>query len=189
MKFELIGILVVIATIAVLCACFLSATSRHKHKFPRWRSPGTAFVQGEQIALANAEAEGTHLSGILSKRADGAIGRFLLVKPGSDEDHIVVATAADFPYGLTLDEGAVAEDLVQVQALCAGGTVKLQTDGSGALVAGDFLIPAAAGQVKKMAATVGQQYIVGQVIKAPATVAGTLFEARVMGCFNNTAVS
>jgi hypothetical protein len=65
----------------------------------------------------------------------------------------------------------------------------VQTDGSGALVAGDFLIPAAAGQVKKVAAAVGQQYIVGQVIKAPATVAGTVFEARGIGCFNNTAVS
>lgn len=184
MKFQLTELIVVIATIALLATCWLAGARQGlKASFPRWRGGG-------YVALANAEAEGTHINGILSKRADAAIAsRFLLVKPGSDEDHIVAAGAADFPYGLALDEAAAAEDLVQVQILSAGGTVKLQTDGSGALVAGDFLIPAAAGQVKKMVAGVGQQYIVGQVIKAPATVAGTLFEARVMGCFNNTAVS
>lgn len=186
MKFTIVELMLVIA-ITGLLACFAIAWLSQgdcKNRFPRWRR------RGGLVALSNAEAEGTHLNGILSKRADGALAtRFLLMKPGSDEDHVVVATAADFPYGVALDEAALAEDLVQVQTLTCAGTVKMQTDGSGALVAGDFLIPAAAGQVKKMAVAVGQQYIVGQVIKAPATVAGTIFEVRPLGCFNNTAIS
>lgn len=184
MKFELIGILMVIATIAVLCACFLRRVRGPGLQFPRWRK------RSSTIALANAEAEGTHLNGILSKRADAALAtRFLLVKNGTDEDHIAVAGAADEPYGVALDEAAAAEDLVQVQCLPAAGTIKLQTDGSGALVAGDLLIPAAAGQVKKALAAVGRQYIVGKVVKAPATVAGTVFEAIPSGAWLNTAVS
>lgn len=142
------------------------------------------------VALANAE-EGVHGDGILTKRTDAAHAtRYLLVKFGTDEDHVAIAGAADFPIGVCMDEAAAAEELVAVKCLGGSqGTVRMVTDGSGALVAGDRLIPAANGKVKKVAAGVGLQWVVGIVAKAPATVDGTPFEVIPTATGYNTAVS
>lgn len=130
-------------------------------------------------------AEGIHQAGKITKLADGAItSRYLLVKAGTDANHIALAGAADIPYGVAQDEAGAAEDPVNVQCLaCAGMTMKVQTDGSGALVFGDLLVPAANGQVKKLAVGAGNYYIVGSVLQAPATVAGDLFEMLPIGAW------
>jgi hypothetical protein len=145
-----------------------------------------------EIALANAE-EGTHGDGKLSKKTDAAHAtRHLLVKKGTDDDHIAIAGAGDTLtiYGVCTDEAAAAEELVSVTCLSGSqGTIKLVTNGAGALVVGDYVVPAANGKVAKAGVAVGNQFIVGQVLQAPATVDGTPFEARPIGAFMNTAVS
>lgn len=143
-------------------------------------------------ALANAE-EGTHGDGKLTKKTDAAHAlRHLLVKRGTDDDHIAIAGAGDVlaTYGVCTDEASAAEELVSVTCLSGSqGTIKLVTNGAGALVIGDYVVPAAGGKVAKAAAAVGNQFVVGQVLQAPATVDGTAFEARPIGAFMNTAVS
>jgi hypothetical protein len=121
------------------------------------------------VPLANI-AEGTHELGRLTKFSDGAIGsRFLLVKAGTDSDHVALAGAADTPYGVCIDEAAAAEEEVGIRALaCAGATVKVTNDATGALVFGDILVPAASGKVKKIAAGAGNYYVVGMAIQAAA---------------------
>ena len=150
----------------------------------------TGAPSEEVMALENAAEDGTHLNGILTKKSDAAIAtRYLLVKFGSDGDHVAVAGAADIPIGVCLDEAGGAEEPMAVQTIPCASTIRVITDGGGALVVGDLLIPAAGGKVKKVAAAVGLQFIVGQVLTAPATVDGTPFEAIAKGCWYNTAVS
>lgn len=114
--------------------------------------------------LANI-AEGDRLTGAIPKRTDGALGRGLLVKAGSDSDHVVVAGAADTPFLATTDEGAVAEDLVNCRALaCSPGTIKLVASAN--IAYGDQVVPAANGQIATIAAGAGNYYVVGIAIQA-----------------------
>lgn len=178
MRFELIGLLVVIAVLALMVWTALMAWTalkgKHSAKFPRWRRRG--------IALANDPQDGVHMGGRFTRRADGALGRNLLAKAGSDANHVVVAGAADVNLVVTQDEAEAAEDLINCQMLaCADRTVRLQTDGSGAIVYGDTLVPAAAGQVKKIAVGAGNYYVVGYARTAPVTAAGELLEVEPYG--------
>lgn len=155
------------------------------------RSVSAAFLAGihrlfnsSHVAIANI-GEGIHGSGALSFRADAALAtRYLLVKRGSDDAHVAVAGAADVPPYLCTDEAAAAEDLVTCVALaCAGGTVRAVTDGSGALAAGDVLVPAAGGKVKKIAAGAGNYYVVGMATAAVAATDGDAVEMIPIGAW------
>jgi hypothetical protein len=138
--------------------------------------------RARHVNLANI-AEGQRLTGNISKRSDGALGRWLMVKPGSDSDHVVVATATDSPYGVVTDEATAAEDPVNVAFLAsANGTLKAVNDGTGALAFGDYLVPAAAGKVKKLAAGAGNYYIVGTCLQA-STGDGDVFEFLPIGAW------
>lgn len=53
----------------------------------------------------------------ITKKADAAIGRWLLVKFGTDVDHFNLAGAADQAIGTTIDETAAAEDLCTLKLL------------------------------------------------------------------------
>lgn len=133
-------------------------------------------------ALSNI-AEGIHQTGVLNFRADAALAsRYLLLKRGSDDAHVAVAGASDTPIYVALDEAAAAEDPVACQAIaCAGGTIKLVTNGAGALAAGDVLVPAAGGKVAKIAAGAGNYYVVGIATAAVAATDGDQLEAIPIG--------
>ena len=137
-----------------------------------------------QVALANI-AEGTHQNGILNFRADAALAsRYLLLKRGSDDAHVAVAGASDKPLYVALDEAAAAEDPVACQAIaCACGTIKLVTNGAGALAAGDDLVPAAGGKVAKIPAGAGNYYVVGIATAAVAATDGDQREAIPIGAW------
>lgn len=135
-----------------------------------------------RVALANI-AEGIHGSGIFTFRTDAAhSARNLLVKRGSDDAHVAIAGASDTPLYVCSDEASAAEEPVACQALaCAGTTIKLVNDGTGALAAGDVIVPAANGKAKKIAAGAGNYYVVGIAVGAVAATDGEVFEAIPVG--------
>lgn len=137
-----------------------------------------------RVALANI-AEGTHGMGVFNFRTDAAhASRYLLVKRGTDDAHVAIAGAADVPLYICTDEGAAAEEPVACQALAAArGSVKAVTDGSTALAAGDVLVPAASGKVKKIAAGAGNYYVVGIATAAVAATDGDELEMIPIGAW------
>jgi hypothetical protein len=126
--------------------------------------------------------EGIHATGEFSKRADAAIARYRLVKFGTDADHVVYAGAGEQALFLATDEAAAAEDLISVQALAvSGGTLKMVTNGAGALAAGDLLVAAANGKVAKKSAAAGNYYVVGVAAQAAAATDGDELEVIPVG--------
>lgn len=87
-------------------------------------SAAALFVAGlrEQFCTANVEsAAGTH-AGPLTRRADGAITpRHCLVKKGSDDFHVALCGASDYPTGICDDEASAAEDIVAIWPLGSTG--------------------------------------------------------------------
>jgi hypothetical protein len=114
-------------------------------------------------------AEGTH-DGVITKLADAAITtRYLLVKFGSDVDHIAVLAADDdLPLGPCEDEPAAAEDPVAVPLLgCVPRTVKLVA--SEAIDYGDEVFAVAGGKVQDTPVAKGTYYRVGRAIQTVTT--------------------
>lgn len=147
----------------------------------------TGSRRASRLTFCNI-AEGTHGSGILSKRIGGACSRYRLLKFGVDVDHVAYSGAGEVALFLATDEGATAEDLISVQALaCAGGTVTLVTDGAGVLAAGDLLVAAANGKVAKKAAGAGNYYVVGVALQAAAATDGLELEAIPIGGWQTNA--
>jgi hypothetical protein len=120
--------------------------------------------------LANI-AEGTHGDGNITKKADAAQAlRHVLVKIGSDIDHVAVTTAnTENPIGVCDDEAAAAEDNVNVQILGAKpGTILVRAHA--AIDAGDLLVPAADGRVQTIDGLSSVSvYIVGRALNAATT--------------------
>lgn len=147
----------------------------------------TRSDRASRLHLCNI-AEGVHGNGVLSRRADAATARYRLLKPGSDDDHVALAGAGEVPLYLATDEAAAAEDLISCQCLATSpGTVKLVTNGAGALAAGDLLVAAASGKVAKKAAGAGNYYIVGIAINATAATDGLELEAIPIGSWQTNA--
>ncbi len=77
------------------------------------------FVGGLRDTLATANAEftaGTHEKAV-QRLSDAAIARYLLVKKGTDNDHIAVAGSGDIPYGATDDSASAAEENIAIALL------------------------------------------------------------------------
>lgn len=140
--------------------------------------------RSRRTVLANI-AEGDHGNGILNFRADAAhSARYLLVKRGSDDNHVAVTAAVDTPLYVATDDPQAAEDPVACKALAACvGTTKAVTDGSTALAAGDVLVPAAGGKVKKIAVGAGNYYVVGIATAAVAATDGDELEMIPIGAW------
>src|SRR4051812_9554349 len=91
-------------------------------------SVAALFVSGlrEQFATANASvstAQGTH-PGAQTFRVDAALTKtFLLVKAGTDERHVDVCGAANYPVGIAIGEAETIEDTVGVEPLAPGQTL------------------------------------------------------------------
>jgi hypothetical protein len=120
--------------------------------------------------LANI-AEGTHGDGNITKKADAVQAlRHVLVKIGSDIDHVAVTTAnTENPIGVCDDEAAAIEDNVNVQILGAKpGTILVRAHA--AVTAGALLVPAAAGRAQTITGlTTVSVYIVGRALNAATT--------------------
>lgn len=97
-----------------------------------------------------------------SKLADAAIGRFTLVKPGSDADHVNVCGAADIPCGITEDSSASAAEERLAYATLGLSHEDKEGVASGNISNGNFLVPAAGGKLKVLPAVAGTYYIVGR---------------------------
>jgi hypothetical protein len=114
------------------------------------------------LALANTVAlvPNTYL-------ADAALGRFKVLKAGSDEYHVAACGTGDIPFAMTQeDSAAAAEDNVAVKHF--GELCHTRGTASGAITNGDLLVPGAAGAVRTLPAGAGTYYVIGQ---AKATVA------------------
>ena len=101
---------------------------------------------GATVPLPNAMGDGSHAASI-TRKCDAALSvANLLVKQGSDKDHVAVTAAVtDVPLGHAYTATDAAEDNVSVELLGKGAT-KIGV-ASGDIDAGDRLTPAAAGKV------------------------------------------
>ncbi len=117
--------------------------------------------------LANI-AEGVHGDGNITKKVDAVQAlRHVLVKIGSDADHVAVTTAdTEIPLGVCDDEAAAIEDTINVQVLGAKpGTILVRAHA--AITVGDFVVAAAAGRVQTLTGlTTVTTYIVGRALNA-----------------------
>jgi hypothetical protein len=131
-----------------------------------WRSLRT---RPKRVAFANI-AEGQWLNGQKSYKADAGlanVGRYAVVKIGSDADHATVAVAADvgIAMGICTDEALAAEDSVNVALLGAfKGTTFVQNSAAGAIAAGNLVVPDAGGQVKALPVGAGNYFIIGRAL-------------------------
>lgn len=111
-------------------------------------------------------AEGTYPTGCMSKLADVALTRrHLLVKIGTDVNHVAINTASDIPLGVVDDEAEAAEDPVNVQLLGQKEGTVLMVAGA-AITAGAFVVGTAAGKVITLPGTTGSYYIIGRAMEA-----------------------
>lgn len=123
--------------------------------------------RGAQMTPLGNVAEGfqPNNKGFLS---DGAItARGLLVKKGTDTNHIALCGVGDIPLAFTRDEAAAAEEIVNcgflgVQQECA------QFVASAAIADGDLLVAAANGKVRTLPVAAGTYHIIGRAIKLAA---------------------
>lgn len=146
---------------------------------------GFGFRHRTRRAILANIAEGDHANGVLNFRADAAhSARYLLCKRGSDDQHVAVTAAVDTPLYIATDDPQAAEDPVACKAIAACvGTTKAVTDGSSALAAGDVLVPAAGGKVKKIAVGAGNYYVVGIATAAVAATDGDELEMIPIGAW------
>ena len=113
---------------------------------------------------------------------DGALAaRYLVVKKGSDSGHVAVCGVGDIPLGFATDEAPAAEEPVAVSHF------GLQEEGalgvaSGTVTDEDFLVPGAAGTVRKLPTASGTYYIIGRANLNGATVA-TGLPVQYIPCF------
>lgn len=140
------------------------------------------FVGGlrQQFVTANAETTvGTHRS--TTKLSDGAhASRHLLVKLGSDADHVTPTGAGDRPVGVTEDQPSGAESPTVVHYLTYGGTKRLIVT---AAIAEDVdVYTAAGGQVQALPTAAGTYYLVGTTRSASAQSSDTLNYVEVETC-------
>ena len=128
------------------------------------------FVGGLRRQFCTANDEGTtgRHSGSTTKLADAAFAtRHLLVKIGSDSDHVNVTGAGDRPYGVTDDCPAAGGDPINVRFLTAShGTKRLVA--TGAIAEDVDVYTAPNGQVQPLPVAAGNYWHVGRTVRAAA---------------------
>ena len=132
------------------------------------------LTKGPRVCFANI-AEGSRTTGNITKLTDATITtRFLLVKIGSDSDHVAVSAAnTDIPLGVCTDEAPASQELVNVALLgVANGTAKVSLGGT--VNAGDMLQSNGDGTAVKLLTTTGTFYNIGRALMAG--VAGDVIE-------------
>jgi len=136
--------------------------------FPRrlWRA-----LKETRNCFANAGTDiGVTPYGCKSYKADAAIStRWLLVKQGTDVDHVAInAASTTLPLGVCTDEPTAAEDVIGVQLLgVAGSTVRMVA--SEAIAVNTLVYTAANGKVQDTpAGSSGVAFKVGRSLTAAA---------------------
>lgn len=125
------------------------------------------FKKRNRLIIACNIAEGTH-EGSLTKFTDAALAsRHLLVKFGSDVDHVAVNGAGDMPLGTVADDPDAAEALVSVDLLAVTGSTR-RCVCSEAIALTDELYTAANGKVQNLPAGAGTYYKIGRPLQAGA---------------------
>lgn len=136
-----------------------------------------------RLATANAESNtGTH-GGVDTKLADAQhASRHLLVKVGSDADHIaVLAAASDQPVGVCSDSPNAAEDPANVYLLgVAKGTVRMLA--ATALAAGIDVYGTSTGYISALPGIAGTYWKVGRTRQIPVIISTGIYEAEVEPC-------
>jgi hypothetical protein len=128
-------------------------------------SSGHRLLRGSQYEFCNI-AEGTFPTGCMTKLADVALTRrHLLVKIGTDANHVAINTASDIPLGVADDEAELAEDPVNVQLLGQKEGTILMVAGA-AITAGAFVVGTAGGKIITLPGTTGSYYIIGRAMEA-----------------------
>ncbi len=160
--FLILGCLIIAAIIAPL----LAATQKVAHSGGSLRKIQRALGLHAGLVQLNAFGDGNHTSGVITKRADAVhTARHLLVKVGSNADHIAICTDGDLPLGVCSDEPSAIEDPANVQLLGAvPGT--LLAVASEAITVGSLLYTADDGKVQNTPAGAGTYYQVGRAITA-----------------------
>lgn len=136
----------------------------------------------KQFATANAESTtGTHHRA-LTRLADAAHSyRHLLVKAGSDADHVAVCGAGNLPVGLSDDQPAAAEDPINILLLGISPQTLRMTCATA--IAGETdLYTAANGFVQAEPGTAGTYYKVGRSKSAGSYVASNVYTIEVEPC-------
>lgn len=111
---------------------------------------------------------GTHANGKITRKCDAALSDGVLVKAGTDDAHVAVATAAtDNPIGIAASATDAAEDEVGVELFSSPGTKKGVA--LAAIAVGARVCAATAGKVQTLPTTVnGTYYVVGRALTAAA---------------------
>jgi hypothetical protein len=99
---------------------------------------------------------------------DAAVAqRYLLAKHGTDASHAGICGVGDIPLGIYTDEATAAEEGVNVDKFGLSDEGKLGI-ASGAIAVGEYLVPGAAGTVRKLPTAAGTYYIIGRATSAAA---------------------
>lgn len=119
------------------------------HKLPdltRLRSLRRACGLHAGILRVNALTDGENRT--LSKRADAAhTTRHLLVKAGTDAEHVALGTANAIPIGVCFDEPEAAEDVVTVRMLGLSETTLLMVAGEAMATTNVYVYAGADGKI------------------------------------------
>jgi len=109
-----------------------------------------------------------HSNGKITKKCDAKLSaENLLLKFGSDVDHVAVTTAAtEKPLGFSHSPTDAAEDVVGVELLTAPGTKEAVA--SGVIAYGADFCADADGKIQAVPAAAGTYYICGRVLQAAA---------------------
>lgn len=150
----------------LVCFAVLSLLALALCNPPSLRSIRLALNRGGGITALNAITSGSNPSGKASRLADAAHAyRYLLVKTGSDINHMAVSGASDLPLGPCFDQPSEAEHSGGVNFLGAvQGTVLMVA--SAAIAAGVDLFTAANGEVQAEPTVAGTYYKVGRSVDA-----------------------
>lgn len=148
--------MIVLPAIPILAAFAVAAAVAIAGEIRNRRRPSACNVGG-----------GTH-AGSITRKTDAAIAaRHLLVKVGTDADHVAACGASEVPIGTVPDEASAAEENVEVALLGAAPSTRKMV-ASEAIDAGEKVYTAASGKVQDLPAGAGTYYCVGTALTAAA---------------------
>jgi hypothetical protein len=138
-----------------------------------WRRGLRAFSNDNPLTV------GEHVGGRIARYHDNApvTTRFLLVKHGSDDNHVATITSEiDIPMGVCTDEPAATDDPVNVTSLLDADKTQRMV-AAGAITTGQPVVTNGDGKVKALPGVAGMYWCVGYALSAT-TADGQLLEVQ-----------